>query len=64
MATNEPVTQWTPTDGIGEMSTPGFSFIVDTTGKFLVDTVGDNVIDTGSLFTNIPNTTWEENDGI
>lgn len=57
-----PDTIWSPTDGNGEYTSPGTSFIVDTTGTFLVDTIGNNVVDTGTDLQAIPNTVWTVDD--
>ena len=60
---NGPATVWLPAyPGIGEMSSPGISNITDTTGANITDTIGANITDTGQLFTQVPATTYVEND--
>ncbi len=64
MAVNVPATVWRNTNGLSEFSNEGANYIVDTLDNNLVDTLGNYVVDTGVIDTLIPDTIWEENDGV
>ena len=62
MATDIPATVWRNTDGLGEYSSGSAQDVVNNSGIDLVDINGNQVVDTGVMFTQIPDTTWEEDD--
>lgn len=58
-----PVTVWQPTTGNGEYSLEGVFNIDDSSGNLLIDPSANQIIDTGVIFSSIPVSIWEQNDG-
>lgn len=59
-----PVTVWQPTNGTGEMGIGAESPLVTLSGVFLVTKLADQLVTNESTFTQIPATTWEQDQGI
>lgn len=62
MGVNVPQTIWQPTSGNGEMSIGSEEPLETVSGLELVTVSGDNIVTTESVFTQIPDTIWTEDD--